>query len=153
MKLSASRTAEAAAAAKAVPGSAMKASRMMGNSEAMKQATMTHQMKENLYGDLTGLIVRGVKHEGGNEVFDCIQTGRNGSKYSIRHDYNLAFFPSSGFPGLLQSYVLHFKPKLTFRTLKPSILSSPLALMRQRAITMRSRSSISHSSTRIATRH
>jgi hypothetical protein len=39
------------------------------------------QMKEDLYGDLTGLIVRAVKKDGGEDVFDCIQTGRNGSEY------------------------------------------------------------------------
>lgn len=38
------------------------------------------QMKEDLYGDLTGLIIRAVKKDGSDEVFDCIQTGRNGSK-------------------------------------------------------------------------
>ncbi|KAL1838186.1 hypothetical protein VTK73DRAFT_4431 [Phialemonium thermophilum] len=47
------------------------------------------QMKEDLYGDLTGLIVRAVKREGGEDVFDCIQTGRNGTlhfKLSIAND-------------------------------------------------------------------
>lgn len=37
-------------------------------------------MKEDLYADLTGLIVRGVKREPDEDVYDCIQTGRNGSK-------------------------------------------------------------------------
>lgn len=39
------------------------------------------QLKEDLYGDLTGLIIRGVKREGEDDTYDCIQTGRNGSKY------------------------------------------------------------------------
>ncbi|KAK0722132.1 chromosome segregation protein Csm1/Pcs1-domain-containing protein [Lasiosphaeria miniovina] len=87
MRLTASRTAEAAAAAKnasIVPGSAMKggngSSRMiMGASEAVQHATLAAQMKEDLYGDLTGLIVRSVKRDGGEDVYDCIQTGRNGT--------------------------------------------------------------------------
>jgi hypothetical protein len=41
------------------------------------------QLKEDLYGDLTGLIIRGVKREGEDDTYDCIQTGRNGSKYPL----------------------------------------------------------------------
>ncbi|KAL2024001.1 hypothetical protein VTK56DRAFT_236 [Thermocarpiscus australiensis] len=87
IKLSVARNAEAAATASAaakVPGSAMKgtsgASRLAGGaSEAIQQATMAAQKKEDLYGDLTGLIVRSVKRENGEDTFDCIQTGRNGT--------------------------------------------------------------------------
>lgn len=63
-----------------VPGSAVKGgvARPMSNQEIVQAM----QMKEDLYGDLTGLIVRGIKHEGGEDVYDCIQTGRNGSKFS-----------------------------------------------------------------------
>ena len=39
------------------------------------------RMKENLYSDLTGLIIRGVKRKEGEDEYDCIQTGRNGSKF------------------------------------------------------------------------
>lgn len=88
LKLTAARNAEAAATAATakVPGSAIKgstaASRLAAAnaSEAIQQATLAAQKKENLYGDLTGLIVRSVKRENGEDVFDCIQTGRNGSK-------------------------------------------------------------------------
>lgn len=45
--------------------------------DAQKEA----KMKENLYSDLTGLIIRGVKRKEGEDEYDCIQTGRNGSKY------------------------------------------------------------------------
>lgn len=38
------------------------------------------QTKEELYADLTGLIVRDVRRVDKEDVFDCIQTGRNGSK-------------------------------------------------------------------------
>lgn len=78
-KLAALRQAEIAAAK--VPGSAIKGSAGPGRLNAdAASATQAAQMKEDLYGDLTGLIVRGVKRDGGEDVFDCIQTGRNGSE-------------------------------------------------------------------------
>lgn len=85
-KLNAARAAEAAATAQAqfatarVPGSAMKPSIARGLDAAQVQATQTAKMKENLYSDLTGLVVTGVKRDGPEDVYDCIQTGRNGSK-------------------------------------------------------------------------
>ncbi|KAK0629917.1 chromosome segregation protein Csm1/Pcs1-domain-containing protein, partial [Bombardia bombarda] len=73
MRLSAARS---AAEAKTVPGSAIKGKGTSGASRLMK---------EDLYSDLTGLIVTGIKHEesGGEDVYDCLQTGRNGSKYTV----------------------------------------------------------------------
>lgn len=75
----------------------------MGNSEAIAQATQQHQLKEDLYSDLTGLIVRGVKRDQqtGEDVYDCIQTGKNGSKSSytpfshllLVHDTGLLTIP------------------------------------------------------------
>lgn len=65
-----------------VPGSAVKANgaiRMIGSAEAA-QVAQAAQLKEDLYSDLTGLIVRSVKRDSEDDVFDCIQTGRNGSK-------------------------------------------------------------------------
>lgn len=44
-------------------------------------AAQVAQMKEDLYSDLTGLIIRGVKKTEEGDTYDCIQTGRNGSKY------------------------------------------------------------------------
>lgn len=89
-KLNAARAAEATATAQAqvatarVPGSAMKASVMgaRGLDQGQVQAAQNGKMKENLYSDLTGLVVTGVKRDGPEDVYDCIQTGRNGSKYS-----------------------------------------------------------------------
>lgn len=89
-KLKAARAAEAAATAQVqavatrVPGSAMKPNAMgaRGLDTAQVQATQTAKMKENLYSDLTGLVVTGVKRDGPEDVYDCIQTGRNGSKSS-----------------------------------------------------------------------
>ncbi|KAK4165196.1 chromosome segregation protein Csm1/Pcs1-domain-containing protein [Cladorrhinum sp. PSN259] len=83
MKLTASRNAEAAANARGqvVPGSAMKNGSRMINAIPSEQ-TFSAQKKEELYGDLTGLIVRSVKKDtagDGGDMFDCIQTGRNGT--------------------------------------------------------------------------
>ncbi|RFU35634.1 hypothetical protein B7463_g669, partial [Scytalidium lignicola] len=64
-----------------VPGSAGKPNgviRMIGSAEAA-QTAQAAQLKEDLYSDLTGLIIRAVKRESEEDVFDCIQTGRNGT--------------------------------------------------------------------------
>jgi hypothetical protein len=64
------------------PGSAVKANggiRLIGSVE-VAQAAQTAQLKEDLYSDLTGLIIRDVKREAEDDLYDCIQTGRNGSK-------------------------------------------------------------------------
>lgn len=83
-KLAANRTAAASveSANSRVPGSAVKPNggiRLMGTVEAA-QVAQAAQLKEDLYSDLTGLIIRGVKRETEEDIFDCIQTGRNGSK-------------------------------------------------------------------------
>ncbi|KAI1337431.1 chromosome segregation protein Csm1/Pcs1-domain-containing protein [Xylariaceae sp. FL0016] len=77
-KLAATRSAEASSVK--IPGSAVKGnkdSRLIAN--AAEAAAQVATAKENLYGDLTGLLVCGVKREAEEEVFDCVQTGRNGT--------------------------------------------------------------------------
>ncbi len=74
-KLAANRTAAASveSANSKVPGSAMKANggiRMIGSAEAA-QVAQAAQLKEDLYSDLTGLIIRSVKRESDEDVFDC----------------------------------------------------------------------------------
>lgn len=115
-KLNAARAAEATATATAqaasvrVPGSAMKPSAMGGRGidqaqvQAQLQATQTAKMKENLYSDLTGLVVTGIKRDGPEDVYDCIQTGRNGSEYSPT--FRRVISPAANH-GL--SLALHFK--------------------------------------------
>lgn len=75
-KLAAARSAEVGVK---VPGSALK-----GNTGGARgpsaEAVQAAQAKEDLYGDLTGLIIRGMKHDENEDIFDCIQAGRNGSK-------------------------------------------------------------------------
>ena len=55
---------------------------MMGNAEAVMAAQVA-QLKENMYSDLTGLIMRNVDRQDDGDIYDCIQTGRNGSKSII----------------------------------------------------------------------
>ncbi|KAJ4314131.1 hypothetical protein N0V84_009065 [Fusarium piperis] len=65
-----------------VPGSAMKTGGLANRTaqaEAAHAAQATAQAKEDLYADLTGLILRGLRQEDVEDVFDCIQTGRNGT--------------------------------------------------------------------------
>ncbi|KAH8172663.1 chromosome segregation protein csm1/Pcs1 domain-containing protein [Sarocladium implicatum] len=72
-KLAAFRSAEATVN---VPGSALKPGATRAVSSDVVQAA---QAKEDLYGDLTGLILRGVDVGKDETVFDCIQTGCNGT--------------------------------------------------------------------------
>ena len=71
--------------------------------DAQKEA----KMKENLYSDLTGLIIRGVKRKEGEDEYDCIQTGRNGSKSSPSILPNNSSTIRS-FTNPLSSLALHF---------------------------------------------
>lgn len=71
---------------KNIPGSAVKARStgvvLPGQLEAAKKALFQDQ-KVELYSDLTNLLVMGVKKsEEGDDIYDCIQTGRNGSESS-----------------------------------------------------------------------
>jgi Chromosome segregation protein Csm1/Pcs1 len=84
-KLAASRSASASVESvnSKTPGSGLRNGQvrtiMVGSAEAA-QAAQVAQLKEDLYSDLTGLIVRGVKRTDQGDIYDCIQTGRNGSK-------------------------------------------------------------------------
>ena len=55
---------------------------LVGSAEAAHAAQVA-QLKEDLYSDLTGLILRSVEMGSEGDVYDCIQTGRNGSKYFL----------------------------------------------------------------------
>lgn len=84
-KLSASRSAPVEATNTKTPGSAARTNMVArtivaGSAEAV-QSAQAAQMKEDIYSDLTGLIIRSVKKTPEGEAYDCIQTGRNGSKF------------------------------------------------------------------------
>ncbi|KAL8285915.1 hypothetical protein RB600_010065 [Gaeumannomyces tritici] len=139
-KLASSRTVVDSVAASKVPGSALKpghhlhlgsalkpgtaaARAAAASAEAMQSAAQVAQMKEDLYGDLTGLIVRGVKRTPEEDVFDCIQTGRNGSMFSY-----ITF--SRQAPPLAALVSLLTKPKKKKKTHSPPLQ----ALDRQRPV-------------------
>lgn len=76
-----------AAQSKTVPGSAVKGSNAIGRGvlQGPKSGSVavddswTARVKEELYGDLTNLIIMGVKKESETRSFDCLQTGTNGT--------------------------------------------------------------------------
>lgn len=81
-KLSAARnTASTLENAAKAPGSAVKTPANRAQSAEVAQASQLAQLKEDLYSDLTGLIIRDVKKRETDHLYDCIQTGSNGSKY------------------------------------------------------------------------
>ncbi|KAL2000770.1 hypothetical protein VTN02DRAFT_2654 [Thermoascus thermophilus] len=85
-KLAAARNASANVESIAMkpPGSAVKnngvnrAALAAASAEAA-QAVQIGQLKEDLYSDLTGLIIRDVKKRESDHLYDCIQTGVNGT--------------------------------------------------------------------------
>ncbi|KAF2223757.1 chromosome segregation protein Csm1/Pcs1-domain-containing protein [Elsinoe ampelina] len=83
-KLEAAREAARKAASEAakMPGSAIKSrdhstrnNLNTGNLDSAKEAAL----KEEIYRDLTGLIINSVKRKDGEDEYSCIQTGRNGT--------------------------------------------------------------------------
>ncbi|GCB19477.1 monopolin complex subunit pcs1 [Aspergillus awamori] len=84
-KLAAARNTAASLenAASKIPGSAIKSGANRANAAAVTaeaaQAAQFAQLKEDLYTDLTGLIIRDVKKRPSDNLYDCIQTGSNGT--------------------------------------------------------------------------
>ncbi|WEW59341.1 hypothetical protein PRK78_004811 [Emydomyces testavorans] len=82
-KLTVARNATTNAEQPKVPGSAGKGASssrgaMTANAESA-QPLQIAQLKEDLYSDLTGLIIRDVKRRDVDYLYDCIQTGFNGT--------------------------------------------------------------------------
>jgi seryl-tRNA synthetase len=71
------------AAADKVPGSAVKKIEHGKTHGASAESVKENALKEELYRDLTGLIITSVKRKDGEDEYSCIQTGRNGSKLSF----------------------------------------------------------------------
>lgn len=65
---------------------------MAANAESA-HALQIAQLKEDLYSDLTGLIIRDVKRREGDYLYDCIQTGLNGSKSMFFKSWPVFFLP------------------------------------------------------------
>ncbi|KAJ9214256.1 hypothetical protein DTO166G4_4101 [Paecilomyces variotii] len=95
------------------PGSAVKntpanRSMMAANAEAV-QAAQIAQLKEDLYSDLTGLIIRDVKKRETDDMYDCIQTGANGT---LRFKLAVAHEAESKTTSSLESAEFHYMPLL-----------------------------------------
>ncbi|PLB50606.1 hypothetical protein P170DRAFT_508763 [Aspergillus steynii IBT 23096] len=105
-KLAAARNTAASLenAAIKVPGSAIKGgganrANAAANAEAAHAAQFA-QLKEDLYSDLTGLIIRDVKRRDADNLYDCIQTGINGTlhfKLAVPLDETAASFETAEF--------------------------------------------------------
>lgn len=67
----------------AIRGKTLAARNVLVGSAEAAHAAQVAQLKEELYSDLTGLILRSVEVGNEADVYDCIQTGRNGSKYFL----------------------------------------------------------------------
>ncbi|KIW91796.1 uncharacterized protein Z519_07766 [Cladophialophora bantiana CBS 173.52] len=61
------------------PSSAMKSTAQRQLAGEAAQAAQVAQMKEDLYSDLTGLVILNVKKTEEGDTYECIQTGRNGT--------------------------------------------------------------------------
>jgi hypothetical protein len=100
-KLTVSKSAEAVAVR--LPGSAIKSGKSgLSSHRGIASNEILHkaQLKEDLYAELTGLIVRDVKANecggaGTEVIYDCIQTGRNGSKSSRLLSHKLKDSPTA----------------------------------------------------------
>jgi hypothetical protein len=107
-KLAAARNAATSAesVASKAPGSAVKNSGASRNAAGgvEAQAAQLAQLKEDLYSDLTGLIIRAVKKRESDYLYDCIQTGVNGSKST-----GPIVFVGCWVLSLTASTALHFK--------------------------------------------
>ncbi|KAI4721173.1 hypothetical protein E4T48_02528 [Aureobasidium sp. EXF-10727] len=67
------------AASDKVPGSAVKKIDHGKTHGASAESVKENALKEELYRDLTGLIITSVKRKDGEDEYSCIQTGRNGT--------------------------------------------------------------------------
>lgn len=81
-KLAAARNATASneSVQSKVPGSTTKSAANRNAVASNAEAVQIAQLKEDLYSDLTGLIIRSVKKRESDHLYDCIQTGINGSE-------------------------------------------------------------------------
>ena len=70
------------------PSSAIKPGPLKGSSSTDGlQEPQLNKLKEDLYRDLTDLVILGTKVVDGEITYDCIQSGRNGSKLNPNCSY------------------------------------------------------------------
>jgi hypothetical protein len=81
---------------KNVPGSAVKTAGL-GRGVIPSKGSLggaddwTSRVKEELYGDLSGLLIMNVKKEPRSTLFECLQTGTNGGTYHLLTYYPLTY--------------------------------------------------------------
>ncbi|KAK9367263.1 chromosome segregation protein Csm1/Pcs1-domain-containing protein [Lipomyces kononenkoae] len=105
------------------------------------------QLKEDLFSDLSGLIIRDVRVEQDKTLYDCLQTGRNGAfhyKISIPRNPNDGGLPhgsatANGSGGGYEDTEITFVPMLDDKrdaflmSLLPDYFTEPLTFMRSAA--------------------
>ncbi|RDI83758.1 hypothetical protein Vi05172_g6304 [Venturia inaequalis] len=109
-KLTTLRNSKADAPAKPVPGSAVKArggiaagKNTVASETEEKMKTM--MLKEEMYSDLTGLMIHTVKKDENEDIYDCIQTGRNGTlRFHLYVSHNTPNPSTTSTPGNVTAY-------------------------------------------------
>ncbi|KAL6717057.1 hypothetical protein ACLMJK_004971 [Lecanora helva] len=122
------------------PGNKTPAARtvMVGSVEAAHAAQIA-QLKEDLYCDLTGLILRGIERGEGFDTYDCLQTGPNGTLH-----FKLGV-PKEGEGGYDNAAEFHYTPRLDsdrdrdLITLLPEYLTEEIEFSRTNAAMFYSR--------------
>ncbi|EZF34064.1 Csm1 domain-containing protein [Trichophyton interdigitale] len=106
------------------------------------ESAQVAQLKEDLYSDLTGLIIRDVKKRESDHLYDCIQTGLNGTlhfKLGVSHNMDNRSTAS------LEAAEFHYIPLLDenrdrdLLEILPDYLSVDITFSRQHAATFYSR--------------
>ncbi|KIV90033.1 hypothetical protein PV10_07379 [Exophiala mesophila] len=106
---------------------------MITNAEAAHAAQMA-QLKEDLYSDLTGLIIRGVQRTKDGDSYDCLQTGRNGTlHFKLYMDHEDAKSTSFEETEFLYTPMLDANRDREMIELMPSYLTEDITFARQNA--------------------
>ncbi|QKX54853.1 uncharacterized protein TRUGW13939_01942 [Talaromyces rugulosus] len=125
------------------PGSAVKAmanrndrnAAASANTEAA-QAAQLAQLKEDLYGDMTGLIIRSVKEREADHLYDCIQTGVNGTlqfKLAVAHERGSKTTASLDTAEFVYTPILDAKRDAALISILPEYLRVEIYFSRQNA--------------------
>lgn len=119
-KLAAARnTAASLESAAKAPGSAIKGGGAnRATLAATVEAAQVAQLKEDLYSDLTGLIVRDVKIRESDYLYDCIQTGVNGCEFATVF---LTWIITNLWQHCISNSPFQWPPRLTTRLRNSSI--------------------------------
>ncbi|KIY00621.1 uncharacterized protein Z520_03284 [Fonsecaea multimorphosa CBS 102226] len=116
------------------PSSAMKSTVQRHLTGEAAQAAQVAQMKEELYSDLTGLVILNVKKTAEGDLFNCIQTGRNGTlHFSLFIDQEIAKGASFEETEYLYTPLLDRDRDHEMMKLMPSYLTEDITFARHNA--------------------